>query len=146
VEVLMHLPGMSLVARLSRARLVWWIESANRGFAGSATRARRPTTARSASTPRRWINPRKLSPRQQVQFYYLAMLRRGGEHGHARQPTQTPYEYARTLESQIPEIDQDVEGITDEFVKARYSRHDIPPEHVGLVRRYWERIKRALRG
>jgi hypothetical protein len=49
---------------------------------------------------------RKLSPRQQVQFYYLAMLRRGSEHGHARQPTQTPYEYARALENQIPEIDQ----------------------------------------
>ena len=80
-----------------------------------------------------------------MQFYYLAMLRRGGERGHARQPTQTPYEYARTLESQIPEIDQDVDGLTEEFIEARYSRHDIPAEHVGLVRRYWERIKRALR-
>ena len=80
-----------------------------------------------------------------MQFYYLAMLRRGGEGGHARRPAQTPYEYAHALESQIPEIDQDVDGLTEEFIEARYSRHDIPPEHVGLVRRYWERIKRALR-
>jgi hypothetical protein len=80
-----------------------------------------------------------------VQFYYLAMLRRGGESGYARKPTQTPYEYARALESEIPEIDQDVDGLTAEFIEARYSRHDIPAEHIGLVRRYWERIKRALR-
>ena len=80
-----------------------------------------------------------------MQFYYLAMLRRSGEKGHPRQPTQTPYEYARALESQLPDIDQDVDGITAEFIEARYSRHDIPPEHVGLVRRYWERIKQALR-
>ena len=108
-------------------------------------RARRPASTRSASAPRRWINPRKLSQRQQVQFYYLAMLRRGGEHGHTRQPAQTPYEYARKLESEIPEIDRDVAGLTAEFIEARYSRHDIPPEHVGVVRRYWERIKRALK-
>jgi hypothetical protein len=73
------------------------------------------------------------------------MLRRGGERGYTRGLTQTPYEYARALESQVPEIDQDVDSITEEFIEARYSRHDIPPEHVGLVRRYWERIKRALR-
>jgi hypothetical protein len=108
-------------------------------------RARQPSAARSASAPRRWINPRRLSPRQQVQFYYLAMLRRGSERGHARQPTQTPYEYARTLESQVPEIDQDVDGLTEEFIEARYSQHNIAPEQVGVVRRYWERIKRALR-
>ena len=147
VEMLMHLPGMSLVVRLWRRVRAWFggLNQQIEDLLEARRRARRPSTTRSASAPRRWINPRKLSPRQQVQFYYLAMLRRGGEHGHARQPTQTPYEYARTLESQIPEIDQDVDGLTEEFIEARYSRHDIPPEHVGLVRRYWERIKRALR-
>ena len=80
-----------------------------------------------------------------MQFYYLGMLHRSGEKGHSRQPAQTPYEYARALETQLPEVDQDVDGITAEFIEARYSQHDIPSEHVGLVRRYWERIKQALR-
>jgi hypothetical protein len=139
---------MALLVRLWNRLRVWFgglsqqledLREARRKARGAAlTRSRQ-------SAPRRWINPRKLSPRQQVQFYYLAMLRRSGEKGHPRQPTQTPYEYARTLESQLPEVDQDVDGITDEFITARYSRHDIPLEHVGLVRRYWERIKQALK-
>jgi hypothetical protein len=148
VEALKRIPGMALLVRLWNRLRVWFgglsqqledLREARRKARGAAlTRSRQ-------SAPRRWINPRKLSPRQQVQFYYLAMLRRSGEKGHPRQPTQTPYEYARTLESQLPEVDQDVDGITDEFITARYSRHDIPLEHVGLVRRYWERIKQALK-
>jgi hypothetical protein len=147
VDWLKHLPGMSLVLRAWR-RLREWLGGLNQQIEDlleARRRARRPVPTRSISALRRWINPRKLSPRQQVQFYYLAMLRRGGEHGHTRQPTQTPYEYARVLESEVPEIDQDVDGLTEEFIEARYSRHDIAPEHVSLVRRYWERIKQALR-
>ena len=147
VEWLKHLPGMSLLVRAWHKLRDWFggLNQQIENLREARRSARRSAATRSASSSRRWINPRKLSPRQQVQFYYLAMLRRGGEHGHARQPTQTPYEYARALESQIPEIDQDVDGLTEEFIEARYSRHDIPAEHVGLVRRYWERIKRALR-
>jgi hypothetical protein len=147
VDWLKHLPGMSLLARAWRKLRGWFggLSQQIENLREARRRAQRPTAAQSASAPRRWINLRKLSPRQQVQFYYLAMLRRGSEHGHARQPTQTPYEYARALESQIPEIDQDVDGLTEEFLEARYSRHNIPLEHVGLVRRYWERIKRALK-
>jgi Domain of unknown function (DUF4129) len=147
VEWLKHLPGMSLLSRAWR-KLRGWFGGLNQQLENlreARRRARQSATARTASAPRRWINPRKLSPRQQVQFYYLAMLRRGGEHGHARQPTQTPYEYARKLESDLPEIDRDVAGLTVEFIEARYSRHEIPPEQVGVVRRYWEHIKRALK-
>jgi hypothetical protein len=146
VEWLKRLPGMSLLVRAWHKLRDWFggLNQSIENLREARRRARQPVT-RSAPASRRWINPRKLSPRQQVQFYYLAMLRRGGEHGHVRQPTQTPYEYAHTLESQIPEIDQDVDGLTEEFIEARYSQHDIASEHVNVVRRYWERIKRALR-
>jgi hypothetical protein len=145
-EWLKRLPGMSLLARAWH-KVREWFGGLNQSIENmrEARRTARQFATRSASAPRRWINPRKLSPRQQVQFYYGAMLRRSGEHGHARQPTQTPYEYARSLESQVPDIDQDVDGLTEKFIEARYSRHDIAPEHVSMVRRYWERIKRALR-
>jgi hypothetical protein len=146
VEWLKHLPGMSSLTRAWHKLRDWFggLNQQIENLREARRRARRPAT-RSASSSRRWVNPRRLSPRQQVQFYYLAMLRRGSEHGHARRPAQTPYEYARTLESQIPEIGQDVDGLTEEFVEARYSRHTIPPEQVGVVRRYWERIRRALK-
>ena len=147
LAMLTRLPGISFGVRLWH-RLRAWFGGLNRQLEDlleARRQARRASSARSAPASRRWINPRRLSPRQQVQFYYLAMLRRGGEHGHARGSTQTPYEYARALESQVPDIDQDVDGITEEFIEARYSRHDIASEDVGVVRRYWERIKRALR-
>jgi hypothetical protein len=146
VAWLKRLPGMGLLVRAWHKLRDWFggLNQSIENMREARRRAQHPVT-RSAPASRRWVNPRKLSPRQQVQFYYLAMLRRSGERGHARQPTQTPYEYARTLESKIPEIDQDVDGLTEEFIAARYTRHDIPAEHVGVVRRYWERITRELR-
>ncbi len=55
-----------------------------------------------------FINPRRLSPRQKVIFYYLAMVRRAREAGLPRQDDQTPYEYARSLTSSLEDGKQDV--------------------------------------
>jgi hypothetical protein len=107
--------------------------------------ARSTPTARSSASARRWINPRRLSPREQIQFYYRALLRRGSERGLPRQPAQTPLEYAHDLQQRVPEVDEDVSALTDEFVEARYSQHAIEPERVNAVRRYWARIKAALK-
>jgi hypothetical protein len=91
------------------------------------------------------VNLRRLSPRQRVQFFYLAMVRRGGEAGVGRQPLHTPYEYAIILREGRPEVKDEVTGLTEEFVEARYSRREIALEEARLVQRYWDRIKRALR-
>jgi hypothetical protein len=80
-----------------------------------------------------------------VLFYYLAMVRRGGEYGIAREPDQTPYEYQLKLQASLPEINRDLAALTEAFVEARYSRHEISEDQVGLVRRWWERIRRTLR-
>ncbi len=146
-EVLLRIPGFSLLLRTWR-KIRAWLGGLSRQLADlrEARRlARQPTSTRSAGASRQYVNPHRLSPRQQVQFFYLAMLRRSGERGHPRQATQTPDEYARTLHSQLPEISEDITAITNEFSEARYSRHEITTEKVGLVRRYWEHIKRALR-
>ena len=147
VAALQHVPGVTLLMRLWHRLRAWFggLSQHLEDLREARRKAQRAAPTRSAAATRRWINLRRLSPRQQVQFYYLAMLRRGSENGHPRQSTQTPYEFARALESKIPDIDQDVDGLTEEFIEARYSRHDIPAEHVGLVRRYWKRIKQALR-
>jgi hypothetical protein len=107
--------------------------------------ARSAPAARSSTGARRWINPRRLSPRDQVQFYYRALLRRGGERGLPRRPAQTPAEYARDLQQRLPEVDADVTALTGDFVEARYSRHSIEPDRVSAVQRYWARIKAALK-
>jgi Domain of unknown function (DUF4129) len=92
----------------------------------------------------RFSSLRRLSPRQKVLFYYLAMLRRTAERGLPRQPHQTPNEYAHVLEEQLPEVDDEVNSITGHFNEARYSRHAITLQHAGRVQQFWRRIRSAL--
>jgi hypothetical protein len=92
----------------------------------------------------RFLNLRKLSPRQRVLFFYLAFVRRGGEIGMTRQPTHTPYEYSKLLKSEITDVSSDVDTLTNAFVEARYSKHEISPEKASLVQRFWEHIRRAM--
>jgi hypothetical protein len=93
----------------------------------------------------RFRSLRHLSPRQRVYFFFLAMIRRGGERGIPREDSQTPYEYASNLEENIPNVDHDVTSLTSAFVEARYSQHNVDQVKAGLVKRHWERIRSALR-
>ncbi len=146
-NVLKRLPGIGLLLRMWRKVRTWFggLSQQLADLRESRRLARRPASSRSIEAARRFINPRKLSPRQQVQFFYLAMLRRSSERGYPRQATQTPNEFSRTLHSQLPEVSKDIAAITDEFSEARYSRHNITADRVSLVRYYWAHIKRALR-
>jgi Domain of unknown function (DUF4129) len=86
-----------------------------------------------------------LDPRRQIYFFYLAMVRRGNEQGLARKPSQTPSEYAVTLEKGLPSSSEDIDTITEAFVAARYSRHEVTSGAAKLVKATWNRIRRALR-
>jgi hypothetical protein len=112
---------------------------------GVLNRLRISREAAAALLPNGFVNPRRLSPRQQVLFFYLMMLRRGQESGIPRMPSQTPFEYEERLENDLPDVDVDLKSMTDAFVEARYSRHPITPDRARHVYNYWERIKRALR-
>jgi hypothetical protein len=92
-----------------------------------------------------FIRLRRLTPRQRIQFFYLALVRRGEEGGIPRQDDQTPYEYSRLLDVQVKDVHEDLKAMTEAFVEARYSRHEITSPFATLVQRYWQRINRALR-
>lgn len=92
-----------------------------------------------------YFSLRKLSPRQKVIFYYLAMVRRGGEVGLSRRPAQTPDEYAQRLINQIPDLDVDIQQMTREFNEARYSEHPIVADHATLIQKTWDRIRANFR-
>jgi hypothetical protein len=91
-----------------------------------------------------WINLRTLPPRQRVYFFYLAMVRRSGEQGLRRGPSQTPSEYAVRLEKSLPIVREDIDSITATFVRARYSRQAVSAKEAGFVKTSWDRIRRAL--
>ena len=107
----------------------------------------RASADRVASAPARQprLSPHRMTPRQRVQFFYLAMVRRGEQRGMRRKPAQTPREYSTTLESAVPEVNSEIDALTDSFVEARYSRHDISPAQAGRVQAIWERVSRAIR-
>jgi hypothetical protein len=119
-----------------------------------------------AESRQRFISLRRLSPREKIQFYYLAMVRRGNERGVTRKAAQTPYEYSRDLSQMLDYSNdaskmtdrkdlnsvssqgktiEDVERLTDYFVEARYSLHEMTSQDAGTVKRYWDHIRRILR-
>jgi hypothetical protein len=87
---------------------------------------------------------RSLDPRRQIYFFYLAMIRRGDEQGFGRNPSQTPAEYAATLENALPSAAEDIDSITEAFMAARYSRREIDSREVEDVKSMWGRIRRTL--
>ncbi len=101
----------------------------------------RPSLIRQAEN---WINFRQLNPREKIIFYYLRLLDRGGEYGIRRKIHETPYQYASTLETQLPEVKQDITGLTETFIEARYSAHSIPNEKTTIVQLFWRNITRSL--
>jgi len=127
-----------LAARLRRA---------SQRLAALPARLRRPQPIKPETHGDAWgfISLRRLSMRERVQFYYLALVRRGREHSLPRQPGQTPLEYAATLDAALPESQPEVAALTGSFNEARYSQHEISASQVGLVQRAWEQIKRTLR-
>ena len=91
-----------------------------------------------------WISLRTLPPRQRIYFFYLAMIRRSSEQGLAREPSQTPSEYAVRLGQALPVASEDIDSITAAFVRARYSRRDVNAKEADFVKATWERIRGAL--
>ena len=93
---------------------------------------------------RRFTNPRRLPPRERVRFFYLALVRKGKDAGLPRRPYQTPNEYAASLQQNLPEVDEDLNPLTEAFIEARYSDHPVSETQAGLARRSWEHLRRML--
>jgi hypothetical protein len=127
-----------------------WLRGVNQGIGAvvdagmQRIRSFRSTRQGSEGLPG-FIRLRRLTARQRVYFYYLAMLRRSGERGVSRHPDQTPYEYARELSDWVPEARDEVSSLTNVFVEARYSLHEVTQQHAGRVRQSWIRIKKVLK-
>ncbi|HET8627367.1 MAG TPA: DUF4129 domain-containing protein [Thermomicrobiales bacterium] len=104
-------------------------------------RATRPAAPRALPD---LLRLRGLSPREQVLYYYLSVVRRAGRQGLPRRAAQTPAEYSATLASRLPDAGPDVADLTDAFVEARYGRHPVAPTDAGRARSRWQRVKAAL--
>lgn len=157
---LLHAPLIGWVVNLAR-QLITWLSGLGRQASGAVQagvkrlrRTKQPVTVQAAW---RYTSLRRMTPRQRVVFYYLALVRRGAESGLPRNPAQTPYEYAEQLAASLPEGDipttgtsqeqdqHDLETMTEHFVQARYSLHDVSPQQARGVQASWRRMQHALR-
>ena len=94
---------------------------------------------------RRFISLSRLNPRQQIHFYYYALIRRGRESELARTESQTPTEYASMLQHNLPELVSEIDIMTKTFIKARYTQEDISRDDARFIRKQWKRIRKTLR-
>jgi hypothetical protein len=120
-----------------------WVQSASeripRRFLSLQLARRKPSRE-----PFRFFRLGALSPREQILYYYLSIVRRAGQQGFPRRPAQTPDEYRTTLEPNLPEAQEEMDLLTQAFVEVRYSRHEVEPDQARRVRASWEQVKAAL--
>jgi len=139
------------------ARLRAWLQallSLWRYLGGATRRAVRAATSavatrlgrRAGAMPPRpgWLSLRRLGPRELILYFYLSILERAGRLGYRRGPGQTPQEYSQAFQARLPEVQDDLWPLTAAFQEARYSRHDIGPQHASPARQHWQRLKAAL--
>jgi hypothetical protein len=145
-------PGL-LQALTRRGPLAWllrrvgllWDDSrawASLVAARTLTALRRPV-----ALPRRRIPAlrlRRLAPRELVLYFYRSTMRRAAQHGLGRGGGQTPYEYRATLAQHLPDVEQEIDELTESFFGAQYSPRPIDPDHARRARRPWERVRRRL--
>jgi len=148
IALLRQVPVLAWLMQILRslwATLRQWNKQIGAAVNAGLQRLRPQAVVSTVAQRARFASLRRMSPRERVQYFYLVMVRRSGQRGMARQPSQTPREYAHTLETARPDVSAEIDSLTDSFVEARYSEHAIAPEHASAVQRYWERIKTALR-
>lgn len=96
---------------------------------------------------RRWrfIRISSLSPREQIRYFYLSTVRRAGDQGIKRQPSETPLEFADDLRRNWPEAEEGVQNLTTAFLKARYSDQSFSEEDLPPVKETWKAVRKELR-
>ena len=91
------------------------------------------------------FHPRRLAPREQVRYYFLALLRKSESYGFPRMINQTPYQYEEYLNERVDELEPDLHKLTDAFLEANYSQHVISSDQAASARSIWQRINRKIR-
>jgi hypothetical protein len=126
-----------------------WLRGANQQLAGMVRGGLKRLRQQQVKLPtapfRRMINFARLTPRERIIYLYLSLVQMGGERGLERRPGQTPYQYEQRLENSLPEVNQELRGLTDTFVEARYSRHHVGQPEAEKAGSFWERVKAVLR-
>jgi len=111
----------------------------------NAPKATVTTRDESATAGARHRRPGALSPRDQVRYYYLALVHRAGQRGTKRSAGETPLEYARQLRATWPEAEGEIDELTEAFLEARYTPRPVERTTVQSVKQQWQHLKQRLK-
>jgi hypothetical protein len=95
--------------------------------------------------PWKFIRINALSPRDQIIYFYLSIVKRAGKKGVGRAPGKTPSEYASDLKAAWPEANSDIRYLTEQFQDARYNADPIDEDKPSFVRESFKRVRSTLR-
>ncbi|MCP4419188.1 MAG: DUF4129 domain-containing protein [Chloroflexi bacterium] len=93
----------------------------------------------------RFIRLNSLSSREQMRYFYLSIVKRAAKKGVQRQQAETPLEFAQDLKESWPDAEEDVDVLTDAFLRARYGRLPIEEEDLSPIKKHWRQLKSNLR-
>jgi Domain of unknown function (DUF4129) len=106
-----------------------------------------PPEETAAQTRSRWpfLRIGALSPRDQIRYFYLSVVKRAGARGVKRPAAGTPAEFAEDLKQNWPAAEEELDDLTGAFQKARYSDSPVSSEDIPPVRDTWKTVRRELR-
>jgi hypothetical protein len=102
-------------------------------------------SAGSILRPRQFLNFKLLDPRRQLIFFYLQLLEEAGKRGTKRKDFQTPNQFARIISQSYHETDDDINTMTELFIEARYTRHEITQKHTSKAQALWRKVIKAIK-
>lgn len=132
------------LVRVWRGLLGQWRGIYRRMGASSLAQMEKPEPEEERASPRWRRLWQATTARERVRRLYSLMLRHAANVGHPRSPTQTPYEYATLLRPHVIEEQEALEGLTQAFVEARYSKRDFEDQEITMLRRLLARLRKAL--
>lgn len=130
-------------------RLRNWIKGANKQVSALVSAGIKRLRAQRALLPanllRKITNLSRMSAREKIIYFYMNLVQLGGTRGLERRTSQTPYKYQQQLVQNLPELEEDLSGLTETFLDARYSDHPVEEPAATQASSLWEHIKAVLR-
>ncbi len=143
----------TLLLRQLGAAFVAWCRSVWHGLRAQAAevretvqaRLKRPSKPIEVQPPWRYVRLNSLSPREKVRYFYLSVVKRAASEGVPRRQSETPSEFAGDLKANWPDTGNEIDDLTEAFLRARYSRQPVEEADVAPIKTQWNRVKATIR-
>jgi hypothetical protein len=87
----------------------------------------------------------RVDNRQKVRLIYLQLVDLAGKTGFHRKKSFTPRQYSRRLVKEVPEVEHQIQVITEDFSQARYTTHPVNNDQVDRSQSALSQVQAALK-